>query len=54
MKLTLISLYVSGRRYSRFVMLPYGVDGRVRLTENQLFNLIGITVPHSTTYSIGI
>jgi len=51
MKLTLISMYVQGHKFTRFVMLPYDSDGRVRLTENQLFHIMGVTVPRGTTYN---
>lgn len=42
MKLTLISVIIHSRRYSAFVQVQPDSDGKVRLSEHELFKLLGL------------
>lgn len=55
MKLTMVSLWALGRRYTAFMMLPVdSQSGKVRLPDyNAFFKAAGASVPAGCTFSIG-
>ncbi len=52
-KLTMISVAVHGRRYTKFVQLLPDADGKFRVDENDQFSWPLRTLPRGTTYTPG-
>ncbi len=53
-KLTLVSIYKDGERFSAFVNLPVEQDGKVRMSITKIFNVVGLKgIPYRTPFSIG-
>ena len=52
MKLTLVSVYVKGQRYSKFMYCEYDADGRCRLPANEstFQATLGQTLPYPAVY----
>lgn len=58
MKLTMVSVYSHGIKVTDFVNLPVSPDGKVRITQHQVFDIFyrqtGIWIGRGETYSIGV
>ena len=52
-KLTLVSVWFRGRRFSCFVNLPVDFDGKIRIDPNQIIRLSGFPIENGQTYSLG-